>query len=136
MGPLIPLFWTFGDVCPGLYANVDSPVCMLHCLDTTDSSDSTLVQHLLTSWQLAWRPSCCDSLTCIHVLVGLKSGIEHARMLHQHHLVQSFIYVCFSRQINTRITMGTFFNGNSGTSPLTVGSMRHPTLFMEILAQH
>ena len=107
-GHWYPCFGLLVMSVSGFNANVDSPVCILHCLDTTDSSDSTLVQHLLTSWQLAWRPSCCDSLTCIHVLVGLKSGIERAGMLHRHHLVQSFNYECFSRQINTRITMGIF----------------------------
>ena len=36
----------------------ESPWFVLHHLHAMDSSDSPLVQHLLTSWQPAWQPSC------------------------------------------------------------------------------
>ena len=45
MGLLILLFWTFGDVCPGFQSQCGFPF-----LRATDSSDSPLVQHLLSSW--------------------------------------------------------------------------------------
>ena len=56
VGPLIPLFWTSGDIYPGFQSQVGSLACMLPCLCTTDSWDSPLVQHLLTSWWPAWQP--------------------------------------------------------------------------------
>ena len=49
VGPLIPLFWTFGAVCPEFQTRMDplsSVLCYLHAID---SSDSPLVRHLLTS---------------------------------------------------------------------------------------
>ena len=39
-------------------AKVDSLVCILCHLHETDSLDSSLVRHLLTSWQPAWQLSC------------------------------------------------------------------------------
>ena len=49
-GPLIPLSWTFGDVCPGLQSRSRSLTCTLHLLYAMDSLDSPLLWHLLTSW--------------------------------------------------------------------------------------
>ena len=46
MGPLIPLFWSSGDVCPGFQSQGGFPRLRASCLHTTDSSDSPLVQHL------------------------------------------------------------------------------------------
>ena len=62
-GPLTPLFWTSGDVCPGflsIQTRVDSLIRVLHRLHAMDSSDSPLVQHLLTSLWPAWQPSHFD----------------------------------------------------------------------------
>ena len=55
-----------------------SITCKLRHLHAVDSSDSPLVQHLLTSWQPPWRLSRCRS-TYLHMyiqsLVGLESQI-------------------------------------------------------------
>ena len=40
--------------------------CVLFCLCATDSSDSPLVQHLLTYWWAAWQPS-----LLVHILVHM-----------------------------------------------------------------
>ena len=64
MRPLIPLFLNSGDIYPGLQSQGGSFICMLHCLRVTDSSESPLVRHLLTSWQPVWQLS-----RFIHVLV-------------------------------------------------------------------
>ena len=42
-GPLIPLSWTFGDVCPGLQSRSRSLTCTLHLLYAMDSLDSPLL---------------------------------------------------------------------------------------------
>ena len=55
-GPLIPLFWTSGDICPGFQSQGRSLACVLSHLHTRDASDSSLVRHLPTSWQPAWQP--------------------------------------------------------------------------------
>ena len=52
---MIALFWTSGDICPGFQSQGRSLVCMLPHLHATNSSDSPLVQHLLTSWRPAWQ---------------------------------------------------------------------------------
>ena len=59
-------FWDHWYPCCGLLvmsalgfkARMDSLVCILCHLHETDSSDSPLVRHLLTSWQPAWQLSC------------------------------------------------------------------------------
>ena len=56
VGPLIPLFWTSGDICPGFQSLGGSLACMLCHLHAMNSWDSPLVWHLLTSWQPAWQP--------------------------------------------------------------------------------
>ena len=57
MGLLIQLFWASDDVCSGFQSQGGSLTWVLRHLHAMDSSDSPLVQHLLTSWQPAWRPS-------------------------------------------------------------------------------
>ena len=56
--PLIPLFWTSGDiwVCK---ARVDPLVWLICRLHAMDSSDSPLVQHLLTSYGGGLHPYHC-----------------------------------------------------------------------------
>ena len=79
LGPLIPLFWTSGDISSGFKSQSGQPYLhlaeayMLHV-----SWDSLLVQHLLTSWWLAWQPS--HSLLHIfkQALVGLETRTYHA----------------------------------------------------------
>ena len=56
MGTLIPLFWTSGKVFTGFKGQSGFPHSKHH-LPATDSSGSPLVQHLLTSWPPAWKPS-------------------------------------------------------------------------------
>ena len=56
MGPLIPLFWTSDDICPGFQSQSGfSYFRALLQLCATESSDSPLVQYLLTSWHLNFR---------------------------------------------------------------------------------
>ena len=49
VGPLIPLFLTFGDVYPVFQSQGGSLACVRCCLHAMDFSDSHLVPHLLTS---------------------------------------------------------------------------------------
>ena len=67
VGPLIPLYWTSGDVCPGFQSQDVSIACMLSHLHAMDSSDSPLVQPLLTSSWPARQPSLFNPYTCRHV---------------------------------------------------------------------
>ena len=53
VGLLIPLFWTSGDIWPGFQSQGGCLICMFPRLHPMDSSDSPLVQHLLTSWRPA-----------------------------------------------------------------------------------
>ena len=58
--PVLGFWWCLAWVSkPGGFLT-----CILPCLCATDFSDSHLMQHLLTSWWLAWQPS-----LLIHVLV-------------------------------------------------------------------
>ena len=41
MGPLIPLFWTSGDVCPGFQSQGGSFVCFLTCVILRFTSGAT-----------------------------------------------------------------------------------------------
>ena len=43
VGPLIPLFWTSDDVCPGFQTKVDPLNYVFHRLCAMDSPDSPLV---------------------------------------------------------------------------------------------
>ena len=72
MGPLIPLFWTSGEVYPGFQSQGGSLTCVLPRLRTTDVSDSALAWHLPTSWRPAWQ--LVAFLTCI-VAEGLKNFV-------------------------------------------------------------
>ena len=65
MGPLIPLFWTSGNVLPRLQGQIGCQACMLYCLCVRDSSDLPLVQHLLVSWWPALHPSLVDLHTYV-----------------------------------------------------------------------
>ena len=50
-GALIPLFWTIGDVCPGIQSQVDPlPWIPFTCVQRIPHI-SPLVQHLLTFWR-------------------------------------------------------------------------------------
>ena len=78
VGPLIPLFWTSGDISSfGFQSQSGQPyshlveACMLHV-----PWDSPLVWHLPTSWQPAWQPnwSLLHRSTCEQALVGLTTG--------------------------------------------------------------
>ena len=77
VGPLIPLFWTSGDVFSGFQSQSGQPYLhlmeayMLHVL----RDYSPLVWYLTTSWQLAWHLSQSLAHTCEQALVGLETGI-------------------------------------------------------------
>ena len=50
VGRVTSLLWTFYGICPGFQSQRGSLTCVLHRLRAIDSSDSPLVQHLLTTW--------------------------------------------------------------------------------------
>ena len=62
-------------------------------LHTTDSSDSPVVQHLLTSWR-PWRSRHFDTRPCEQTLAGLESKIEPtaASQLHLWHYTLQRIF--------------------------------------------
>ena len=71
------MFWTFSDVCPGFHRQDGSLTCMLSCLHGLHSSDSPLLQYLLTSWWPARELSLFDA--CVHKhWLGFKPMIKHA----------------------------------------------------------
>ena len=76
MGPLIPLFWSSGDISSRFPSQSGQPYShlaeayVLHVL-----WDSPLVWHLPTSWWPAWQLSCSLPHTCKQALVGLKTRI-------------------------------------------------------------
>ena len=56
-GALTPLFWLLVTFVLNFKSRVDPLTCVLFCLISMDSSDSSLVQDLLTSSWPAWKPS-------------------------------------------------------------------------------
>ena len=79
MGPLIPLFWTSGDVSYGFQNQSGQPYsCSVETYVLCISWDSALVWHLRTSWWPPWQLN--HSLPHIfeQALVGLETGICHA----------------------------------------------------------
>ena len=59
LGPLIPLFWTSGDVSSGFQSQSGQPYSS--CVEAYMLYvpwDSPLVWHLPTSWEPAWQLSC------------------------------------------------------------------------------
>ena len=76
---ICPFLWGHCYPCFGLLvissldfkARVDSFTSMLHCLCAMDFTESSLVQHLLTSWQQALSYS--NPRSCAQALVGLES---------------------------------------------------------------
>ena len=67
--PVLDFWW-----CLPWVLKVDPLTCILHCLCTTESSDSPLVGHLLTCWQPSWQPSHSHP----QALVGPRTRIYHA----------------------------------------------------------
>ena len=57
VGPLIPLLWTSGDICPRFESQGGSLNFVPCHLREMDFLDSLLLQHLPSSWQPPWRPS-------------------------------------------------------------------------------
>ena len=84
VGPLILLFWTSGDVCPGFRSQGGSLACMLSHLCAMDSSDSTLVQYLLLYSSQQGSQSFSESFEPLYLqmylqtFMGLKPTTEHA----------------------------------------------------------
>ena len=69
LGPLIVLFWTLVTSAQGFKARVDSLACMLRHLYAMESSDSSLVWHLLTSWWLTeWLNFTYRNATELHMI--------------------------------------------------------------------
>ena len=72
MRPLIPLFWIFlwrlsWVSKPGWIPRLQNILPRLHA---TDSSNSPLVWHLLTSWWTTLQPSLNDPRTCTRTSIG------------------------------------------------------------------
>ena len=73
-GHWYPRFGLLMTFALGFKARVDFLACMLHYLCAIESSDSPLVQQLLTSWQPAWQPRCSYQHICEQT--RLKTGIN------------------------------------------------------------
>ena len=74
MWPPIPLFWTSGDIFSRFQSQNRQPYsCLVEVYTLPILWDSTLVQHLLTSWWTAWKPSWSLPCTCEQALVGLET---------------------------------------------------------------
>ena len=54
VGPLIPLFWSSGDIGPRFRSQSGSLTCMIHRLHAVDSWGSPLVQHWPLDGQHGW----------------------------------------------------------------------------------
>ena len=84
MGPLIPLFWASGDVCPRFQSQGGSLVCVLSCQHAMESSDWPLVQHLLTSGRtkmiFSW---------CVKILTSLSTdfSVSMIKFAHELHIL-------------------------------------------------
>ena len=79
MGPLIPLFWTFGDVSSVFQGQSGQPY--LHLAEVYMMYvpwDSPLVQHLSTSWQPAWQPI---TFAYMHILAEVGCQIQLGDLL-------------------------------------------------------
>ena len=68
MGPLIPLFWTFGDISSGFQSQSGQPYSHLaEAYTIYVPCVSPLVRHLPTSWRPTWQSiasphACCTEL--------------------------------------------------------------------------
>ena len=67
MGPLIPLFWTSGDVCPGCQSQSGSLACMLPHLRAKDFSDLELEKKLLFKCKELYKT--CQNIYIVSVNV-------------------------------------------------------------------
>ena len=66
--PLIPLFWTSGDIFSGFQSQSRQPYLYLaEVYMLRIPWDSPLVWHLLTSWQPAWQSSCLILIPVRHL---------------------------------------------------------------------
>ena len=54
-----------------------SLTCILYGLHATDSSDSPLVQHLLTSWRSPWQSSLFDPLICTSIKILILNSLSY-----------------------------------------------------------
>ena len=70
--PLLPLFWTFGNLCPEFQSQGGSLLCVLCHLHAMNSSYSPLVRHLLTSRRPGQHGGWAvfDQRTCIYFYHG------------------------------------------------------------------
>ena len=85
VGPLIPLFWTSGDVCPGFQSQGGSLVCMLPCLHTTDASDSQVSGVTPADLLVASKAANCVSNMRV-AEVGFDQETSHTVSRHAIHL--------------------------------------------------
>ena len=73
MGPLIPLFWTSGDVCPGFHSQGGSLAWILACVILRFTSGVTPADCKEVS--MAVEPFCPMYLqTCPQALVEVRAG--------------------------------------------------------------
>ena len=70
---ILVLFWSYGyPLWTFALARVEPLTCVLHYLRILDSSDSALVWHQLTYWQIVWQMS-----SFLHLLFQTLVGVEH-----------------------------------------------------------
>ena len=74
MGPLIPLFWTSGDVCPGFQSKGGSLVCFLTCVILRFTSGVTPADCIEVS--MAAKPFRSRYLQTCPSSIGGNSGIK------------------------------------------------------------
>ena len=78
--PVLGFWWCLPGPL-GFKASVVPLACVLYHLCAMESSDSPLVQHLLTCWWSAWQLSHSDPHTCEQALVGLESRTFRVTLL-------------------------------------------------------
>ena len=77
MGPLIPLFWTIGDVCSGFQSQGGSLACFLTCVIPTFTSGMTPADCIEVSkaarpFRSTYLQTCLQALVEVFARLGLK----------------------------------------------------------------
>ena len=110
-------FWTSSDVCPWFQSKVYSLTNMLPHLCAMDSSDSPLVQHVVTSlWSVQWAShfNLCNSNERANLYFSWCSELKLKWLVITSNCIQSWIHY-FNWQtfyIHTHVCMQTDFFQN------------------------
>ena len=92
MGPLVPLFCTSGDVCPGFQSqggipclHAPSPACEIFFRFSSGTTPTDLL-----AASMAAEPFHPHTCICIQALVGLKPKIKHVSA--SQHVTRQMLY--------------------------------------------